>query len=199
MRTLYYAPIIHAIEDYFEMAPVIAEAAKKTIGEDEFNKQQEQIRAYWKSLEEKIEGLFPDATGLIIYQDSLPTASREETMVVFNLIINYFPISPNWLLIKKLISRGAILEGTENEVLAKAQLTICKKITQAADLDEKRQIKDYYAERSREILKLRDEFIAQRIKDTLPEDERGLLFIGQDHDVDFELQKFPGEFKIIYL
>ncbi len=199
MRTLYYAPILHAIEDYFEMAPAIFESAKKTIGEDEFNKQQEQIRARWKLLEEKIENLFPDAAGLIIYQDSLPADSREATMAIFNRIVNYYPISPNWQLIKKLVDRGAILEGTENAELAKEQLVICKKITQAATLREKQEIRDYYAERSCELLKLRDEFIAQRIIDTLSEGGTGLLFVGQNHDADFELQKFLGEFKIIYL
>ncbi len=199
MRTLYYVPIIHTIEDYGPLKPSVAKVIKEAIGETEFNDLEKKICNYWKILEEEVEKAIPDATGLIIYQDSFPMGDRKKILTFFNYVLGDNPKSFNFQLIKKLVDKGAILEGTEDMNLVLEQMTIYKTAFNATTLLEQKQVLAKYADRSREILKLRDEFIAKRIRDTLPEDEKGILFIGRDHNVIAELDKLPEKFKVIYL
>ena len=201
MRTLYYVPIIHAIEDYGSLRPAIAEASKKRIGAVQFDELQKKIHDYWRVVEERIEKAISNVSGLIIYQDSFPAGDREKILIHFGYLLGdqSKSKSPNFQLIKKLVDKGAILEGTEELSLIVEQVMIYKEAANAKMLLEQNQVLAKYAERSLKLVKLRDEFIAKRIRDTLPDDGKGILFIGKDHDVISELDKLPEKFKVIYL
>jgi len=189
MRLLYHVPIIHAITDYGSLASSFEAAWTRDVGQDVFQKKQKQIEDFWRLAENKINRLINDFSGAIIYQDSFPVGSREKLSKFFELMIVDRPKSPNFQLIQKLLKKGAILEGTEDRNLIVEQVEIYKAIARAATPEEQRVVLIETEERSIEITKLRDQFIARRIYGTLPKNGRGLIFIGRAHDVVSELKK----------
>ncbi|OIP78740.1 MAG: hypothetical protein CO002_03875 [Candidatus Portnoybacteria bacterium CG_4_8_14_3_um_filter_44_10] len=189
MRLLYHVPIIHAITDYGSLASSFEAAWTRDVGQDVFQKKQKQIEDFWRLAENKINRLINDFSGAIIYQDSFPVGSREKLSKFFELMIVDQPKSPNFQLIQKLLKKGAILEGTEDRNLIVEQVEIYKAIARAATPEEQRVVLIETEERSIEITKLRDQFIARRIYGTLPKNGRGLIFIGRAHDVVSELKK----------
>lgn len=199
MRILYYVPIIHSSEDYGSLGSAIRDAFSKEKGEAVFYQIQKEIHKYWRVVEERIDEAIPDARGLVIYQDSLPVGNREKILALFGHVCEDNPGSPNFRLVKKLLDRGAVLEGTEDMNLVMEQVQIYQRALEAPSPNEQARILSAHADRSKEILKLRDEFIAKRIRDTLPESAKGILFIGREHDVVSELEKLPEKFTIVYL
>jgi hypothetical protein len=114
---------------------------------------------------------------VLIYQDGLPICQHELEIVRELAGAG----SRNHQLILELIGQGATLMGTEDPQLL---------------------IREYHLQRSRlqpqpggapaaaapdeaaELLELRDQSIARRIADTLPEGQVGLLFLGAAHRLD---------------
>lgn len=197
MPILYYVPIIHSIEDYGSLGPAVKEALVRQRGEVGFANFQRSINEFWKIAEERIEKIVSDVAGLIIYHDGFPVGSPEKILELFGYMCKDTPKSSNFQLVKKLLDKGAMLEGTEDINLLIEQVNLYKRATEAATPEEQAKIIAAQAARSREIMKLRDEFIAKRINDTLPESGKGILFIGRDHDVIGELEKLPRKFRVI--
>lgn len=199
MRILYYVPIVHSEDDYGSLGPVIKKSFVRQIGQAAFDRFQKNINEFWKIVEERIEKAIPDIHNLIIYHDGFPAGSKEKILALFGHMCQDHPKSPNFRLVKKLLDKGAVLEGTEDMNLVIEQLQLYQRAAESVSPDEQKKILSANAARSREITKLRDEFIAKRINDTLPEDKKGILFLGRDHDVISELEKLPRRFTVIYL
>lgn len=199
MAILYYVPIIHSVEDYGSLGPAIEKAFVRQVGRTAFVQLQKNINEYWEMVEERLEKMVPDALDLIIYQDSFPTGSREKILAHFGHLCTGNVKSPNFRLIQKLLDKGAVLEGTEDMNLVIEQAQLYQRAAEAPSPEEQKKILAAQAARSQEIMKLRDEFIAKRIHDTLPETGKGILLIGRDHDVITELKRLPQKFTIINL
>lgn len=199
MPILYYVPIIHSAEDYGTLGPAIKKAFERQRGEMAFNRHQKDIREFWKIVEKRIETKIPDTQDLIIYQDSFPIDDREKILAHFEHLCTDDPKSPNIQLLRKLLNKGAVLEGTEDINLIIEQLQLYQRATAAASVEEQNKMLAAQAKRSQELLGLRDKFIAKRIHDTLPEFGKGILFIGRDHDVITELKKLPRKFTVVDL
>lgn len=200
MSILYYVPIIHTSEEYGTLSPAIRQAFINRLGEKMFEEFQEEIHAYWQLVEARIEKTIHDFNGLIIYQDSFPIGSREKILEFFGYLLRNHPQkSPNFNLVEKMLDKGAILEGTEDMNLVLEQMKIYQLVSEASSPLEQNRILAENAARAKEIVRKRDTFIAQRICDTLPEDGRGILFIGRNHDVVAELKKLSGKITIISL
>ena len=199
MPILYHVPIIHSVEDYGSLGSAIKEAFVRQAGEDFFVHLQENIKEYWQTAEERIGKMIPDVAGLIIYHDGFPVGDREKILALFGFMCQDHPESSNFRLIKKLVAKGAVLEGTEDMSLVIAHMQLYQRAAEATTAEEQKKILTSQAARSLEITRLRDEFIARRINDTLPESGKGILFIGRDHDVITELKKLPRKFTVIYL
>lgn len=199
MPILYYVPIIHSVADYGSLGSAIKEAFIKQGGETMFDLLQKNINKFWKIVEERIEKTIPNVHNLIIYHDGFPVGSKEKVLALFGHMRQDHPKSPDFRLVKKLLDKGAVLEGTEDMNLVIEQLRLYQRAAESVFPDEQRKILDTNAARSREITKLRDEFIAKRIYNTLPEDKKGILFLGRDHSAISELKKLPRKFTIIYL
>lgn len=200
MRILYYVPIIHTSEEYGTLSPAIRQASINHLGENVFEKFQEEIHAYWQLIEERIEKTVRYFNGLLIYQDSFPVGTRDKILEFFGHLLQDHPQkSPNFNLVKKLLDKGAILEGTENMNLVLEQMKIYQLVCKTPSPLEQNVILVENAVRTKEITRRRDVFIAQRICDTLPENGRGILFIGRDHDVITELNKLSEKITVISL
>lgn len=199
MPVLYYVPIIHSIEDYGSLEHAIKGAFVRQAGEAAFADLQESINEYWKIVAERIEKILTDARGLIIYHDGFPVGSPEKILELFEYMCKDNPKSPNFRLVKKLLDKGAVLEGTEDMNLAIEQLKLYQHAVEASTPEEQAKILVDNGARSREITRLRDVFIAKRIHDTLPDSRNGILFIGRDHDVITELERLSRKFTVISL
>ncbi len=112
MRTLYIVPIIHIIEDYGSLASAFQDVYIRLLGQKKFDEKQKQIREFWILAEKEMRKHVKKIKGLIIYQDAFPATDRKKIQKFFDLSVNDNPKSPNFLLIKKLLTDGAILEGT---------------------------------------------------------------------------------------
>ena len=97
--------------------------------------------------------------------------------------------SINHQLLLTLIQKGAILEGTEDKNLLLKEYYHFQKILFAKQLADKKKMMEEYKQISAKLLQQRDKFIADRINNTLKEDETGLLFIGMIHKVDHYIPK----------
>lgn len=199
MPILYYVPIIHSVEDYGSLGPLIKNAFVGQGGEATFDLLQKNINGFWKIAEERIERAIPEARGLIIYHDGFPVGSKEKILALFGHMCQDHPKSPNFRLVRNLLDKGATLEGTEDMNLVIEQLQLYQRAAEVVSPGEQKKILSANAARSREIMKLRDTFIAKKINDTLRGDKKGILFLGRDHDVISELKKLPGKVTIIYL
>lgn len=199
MLILYYVPIIHSVKDYGSLGPAIEKAFVGQGGQAAFDLLQKNIDEFWKIVEERIERAIPNAYNLIIYHDGFPVGSKEKILALFEHMRQDYPESPNFRFVKKLLDKGAALEGTEDMNLVIEQLQLYQRAAEAPSPEKQKKILAAIAVRSREITKLRDKFIAKRIHETLPEAGKGILFIGRDHDVISELEKLPRKFTVIHL
>lgn len=183
MAILYHVPIIHSIEDYGPLQDEVKDAFVREYGAAVFVEMQRQIRDYWTMVEERVEKAIPDPHGLRIYHDGFPVGSREKVLALFGYMLRDHLQSPNFQLVKKLLDKGAILEGTEDMMLTVEQVRIYEYTIRASSKEEQQRIAAVHADRAQELVELRDDVIAQRICDTLSEEDRGILFIGRDHNV----------------
>lgn len=199
MPILYYVPIIHSIQDYGSLKSPIQKAFMEQLGETAFNRLQKNINEFWEIVEKRIEEKITEMQGLIIYHDSFPVGDRKKVLALFGHMRQDNPESPNFRLIKKLIDQGAMLVGTEDMNLILKQLKLYQLAAEAGSREEQKKILAANALCSQEITKLRDEFIAKRINETLPELGQGILFIGRDHDVISQLHKLARKIEIVHL
>jgi len=192
MRTLIVIPIVHAIEDYGSLSEQAKASAIAQLGLEKYERGQQSIREYWEKVRSQVLDNAGDLVGVFVYQDSYPANLTPEQLAGYLVVDGQNrPKSPNYLLIRELIDKGAVLQGTEDMALVVEQVDIHKRISSASP--EVRSL--VFAEtmdRTDELVSLRDEFIARRIRDTLPPDGKGILFIGRDHDVVSVLESLEG-------
>lgn len=199
MAVLYHVPIIHRIEDFGSLQEAISTAFVRMHGEAAFARIQEDIRIFWVAVEERIEAAIPDLQELRIYHDGFPVGSSVKLLTLFAYMLRDHPKSLNFLLIKKLLDKGAVMEGTEDMALVIEQIRIYECMVNASSQKEQQRMIAIHADRAQKLVELRDDFIARRICDTLPEDGRGILFIGRDHDIVDKLMALSKNIIIIRL
>ena len=180
MRKLIYIPIIHTEVDMGSLNEEIKRQYLEKYGESKWKEHARAIEKIWEGLRKRIEAMKLDAKKVRIYQDGLPLCGQEEK-IVRELAAQK---SPNRELILWLMEQGATLEGTENPETLREEYEMLKNIQKASDLKEKREAFLFYEQNAQKLLKKRDEFMAQRIEETLKKREIGILFIGLMHRVD---------------
>ena len=228
MRTLYYVPIMHSLEELGSLAKPAMEIEKRVHGPQAEKNYKEKTNRFWAEVTGRLkkrelntpekckkmhiyaDGLTAqpfycktcfDKTGEKRYMDEITSnevrcsfcgrvaqAAVEEFLskLVRVLIEKRFPL---YLIIEKLMERGARIHGTESQALLIEERNMWVNIAKGIDTNLLRKA---------ELLIERDEFIARRINGTLPQDGTAILFIGSAHRVGKELQQFP-DIKVIYL
>lgn len=198
MRILYYVPIIHAASDQGSFGQAIVNARTQRLGQSISARMEQKTHMQWKEIIRKVQEALPDPRDVFVYQDSLCIELKEEVIRALRARTDFE--SPNDRLLKELMDKGAIIEGTECLKLVGEFIGIFKEIARAITPLEQNRIFVRHESRILELLKARDEFIAKRIHDTLPEDKKGILFLGRNHDVISELEKLPRRnFTVIYI
>ena len=175
MRKLIVVPIVHSQIDMGSAKEKLVEITKKALGPAEFERHQTMIKVFWENLDKKLEGSNLEWRKTKIYQEGLPTTDEE----LINKIIEEAADrgSVNYMLIRKLINKGAMIEGTEDSTLLTEAWDIIQKATKG-EMNS-----SYLEKRMDEIEPKRDKFIAEQINKTLKEGETGLLFLGAHHRI----------------
>jgi hypothetical protein len=176
----------------------MAEPLKKEMigkfGEAKWREHTNTVDGLWRGISRKIKDLRLDYPKLRIYQDGLPVCGKEREIV--REVAGHG--SRNYRLILELIKKGAKIEGTEDPKLLIEEYKFIKELTQIADPSEKKRAIKRYQKARDELLRKRDQFIAQRIDETLRDGDQGLLFVGLEHEIDRFLPKHIEVSYLIY-
>jgi hypothetical protein len=189
-RTLFYLPIIHTQADMGALKGSVVRATLEKLGQTALARKTAAIEQVWDEIERVIDGLALSFDRVRLYQDGLPVCGREPEIVSELAQTG----SRNHQLLARLMNRGAILMGTESGdllvqeyQLAKQSLT-ARQPRSAGVAAQRRAL-------SAALLQRRDQFIAQRINDTLKPGETGILFLGMLHSLERYLNR---DVKVIY-
>jgi len=192
MRNLMYIPIIHTETDLGSMADSFKQEYTRQYSIQQYKNHVDSIQQMWDILIQNITSLDINWKHVRLYQDGLPICGRE--LEIITELAEKGSINHRLLL--TLIQKGAILEGTEDKNLLLKEYYHFQKILSTKQLDEKKKMTEEYKHFSADLLRQRDKFIADRINNTLQENETGLLFIGMIHQVD---QFIPKNISVKYL
>lgn len=144
-------------------------------------KEQQEIQRFWDEAESKIDALNLKWHNVRIYQEGLPIARPE---LIIKIIDKSAQLDKNYQIIKKLISKGAIAEGTENPDLLLVEHGSFKAFLEAKSEEERRKVAEDYKQIKADLRARRKSFIAERINITLKEGETGILFSKVNHVTD---------------
>lgn len=182
-RTLIYVPIIHTDPDLGSLSSDVEEKATSLLGE-RWKRHKKTVEQYWKEILKYFEN--KKVKGVKIFQDGLPEGGKVAQVMVERLAKTG---SPNYRLLKKLVSRGAILQKTEDPALLKEEYQLTKELV--AKKNWFLAILSFlkYKLKKGTLLKARDEFITQQINQNLKEEEIGICFLGAYHQVLGKLAK----------
>lgn len=166
MARLINVPVVHSSAEMGSAATGYRAAFIARFGERKWEDRAEEFEAIWRAIEASIFGLDLDLAQVKLYQDSLPVCGAEAALVAELAAQG----SHNHQLLETLIRGGATLVGTESPALL---------------IEEYRLLNSSGHSEAEALLLLdrRDRFIADRIGETLGEDETALLFMGALHHV----------------
>lgn len=189
-RTLIYFPIVHTQADMGALKESVAAATIAKMGRAGLARKASVIDRVWTEIEAAIATLDLPFDRVRLYQDGLPVCGRE-VEIVTDLAQSG---SRNHQLLLRLMAQGASLMGTESGDLlveeyqaAKQSLTV-RRPRSAGVAASRRAAGD-------KLLKRRDQYIAQRINETLKPGETGILFLGMLHALEQYLHR---DIKIIF-
>jgi hypothetical protein len=175
MRALIYFPIIHSSQDLGSLSKV---AGNCRTNEQESN-YLDAVTHFWEMIAKTIEDLNLDYKALKLYQDGLPVCAKEKEIVAEVAESG----SQNHQLLQTLSQKGAVLMGTESPELLTKEYALMTQMLNAVDST------NTWSENAQTLLNQRDEYIAQRIDDTLQNNEMGILFLGLLHNIETKLPK----------
>lgn len=180
VRHLIWVPIVHTQEDMGHLREAVRQQFLRKHGPVAWEAHIRAIDAFWEGARGRLGELLPSATHLRIYQDGLPVCGKEE-QIVRDLARGG---SRNHRLILDFLDRGAVLEGTESHWLLLEEYQMALQMLGDPKAPPTAETAADFERRSRELLRRRDRFIADRIAQTLKHGETGLIFLGMLHSLD---------------
>ena len=189
-RKLIYIPIIHTEADMGRLSGPVRRAALQKLGLRGLKNKANLIDKIWTVIEKTIEGLDLSFEKVRLYQDGLPVCGNES-----GIVADLAAESRNHRLLMRLMDKGAVIMGTESPELLLEEYELAKKIFTAGGDLKSLKIEAHQKPVSDSLLKRRDQFIADRINDTLCPGETGILFLGMLHSLGHLLDE---QIKVIY-
>ncbi|MFH1337586.1 MAG: hypothetical protein ABIH55_01790 [Nanoarchaeota archaeon] len=181
MRELILVPIVHSLADMGSMSRGLEEISIQKLGKERWERNVIMIEKFWNEVELALDKLKLDYSKIRVYQDGLPCTREDLILKIINQTAEKG--SRNYKIIKKLMERGAKIEGTESPELLLEEFNSIKAFAEAGSKEEKEKALKRFEKTKNELMEKRDEFIAKRIDTTLKSGETGILFIGAHHDV----------------
>ena len=189
-RTLIYLPIVHTQADMGALKRSAAQATLEKVGRAGLSRKTAAIDKIWTEIEAAIDALVLPFNRVRLYQDGLPVCRREVEIVTELAQAG----SRNHQLILRLMAQGAVLMGTESADLLVQEYQLAKQSLAGRPP----RVAGVAASRralSEALLKRRDQFMAQRLNDTLKPGETGILFLGMLHSLEGYLDQ---DIQVIY-
>jgi len=184
MRTLIYVPVIHTSADLGSIAKEVAKRGIRDLGQELWEKHRRTVEGFWDVVSDYFDSI--DVKDMKIYQDGMVAEDEVGKKIVEDTAKAG---SKNYQLILKLLDRGAVLVKTEDFKLVKKEYDRLCAITQAKSITKKIIAFTKYKLVKVILLNRRDNFIVNRIKQTLKADEKAILFIGAFHNIKKRLPK----------
>lgn len=178
-RSLIHIPIIHTQADMGALSQAIKAMTIQKLGQHGWERNVTLIDEIWTRIEEAIDGWSLPYAKVRLYQDGLPVCGREVEIVTELAKAG----SRNHRLLLRLMERGATLMGTESATLLVQEYKLVKRILAAGNSQKALLLEARSQALSRDLLKQRDQAVAQRINTTLCPGESGLLFLGMLHSL----------------
>ncbi|MDD3472032.1 MAG: hypothetical protein PHS86_04540 [Syntrophaceae bacterium] len=179
-RKLFYFPIVHTPADMGKLSGAVKEIYLKRVGRAGWKRKLDVVDKFWDQIAEIIFGLDLEKSVIRVYQDGLPVVSDGKEREIIERLAESG--SRNHALVVQLLKRGAVLMGTESIELLMAEYELTQKLLERTSTPTRGGAKKIL-ERQDDLLKQRDQFIADRINQTLRPGEIGILFLGLLHDV----------------
>ena len=189
-RKLIYIPIIHTEADMGKLSGPVRRAALQKLGLRGLKNKSKLIDKIWTEIEKTIEGLDLLFEKVRLYQDGLPVCGNE-----YAIVLAQAAESRNHRLLMRLMDKGAVIMGTESPELLLEEYELAKKMLAAGGNLKSMKIEASQKPVSDILLKRRDQFIADRINDTLGPGETGILLLGMLHSLGHLLDK---QIKVVY-
>jgi hypothetical protein len=189
-RRLIHIPIIHTEADMGRLSGPVRQAALQKLGVRGIKKKADLIDKVWTLIEKTVDGLDLSFEKVRLYQDGLPVCGNES-----GIVADLAAESRNHRLLMRLMDKGAVIMGTESPELLLEEYKLTKKILTAGGNLKSMKIETHQKPVSDSLLKKRDQFIANRINDTLCPGETGILFLGMLHSLGHLLDE---QIKVIY-
>jgi len=164
--------------DLGSLASDVAKRGIASLGEEVWQKHMETVKSFWNSIARYFEKL--EVSNFKVYQDGMVADGEMGQKILEEGLKSG---SRNFEIILKLIKRGAVLVKTEDFALVKKERDCLVKLTKAMTRIGKLIAYLKYRLIKNELLRKRDEFIANRINGTLNQGETGIIFIGAYHNI----------------
>lgn len=184
MRTLIYVPVIHTSADLGSIAKEVAKRGIRDLGQELWEKHRRTVEGFWDVVSDYFDSI--DVKDMKIYQDGMVAEDEVGKKIAEDTAKAG---SKNYQLILKLLDRGAVLVKTEDFKLVKKEYDRLLAITQAKSITKKIIAFIKYKLVKVILLNRRDNFIANRIEQTLKAEEKAILFIGAFHNIKKRLPK----------
>lgn len=182
-RRLIWVPIVHSRADLGSLGQTIHQRRAEQVGQAAAAQVDQAVRQIWRSIRSAITNLQLPLHRVKLYQDGLPVSDHARDIVRETAAAG----SPNHRLLEELIAGGASVVGTESPELLLREYELARRTLAGESVP---------ADEAQQLLLQRDQFIAQRIADTLKPGEFGLLFLGALHSLE---GKLPDDIQLIRL
>lgn len=185
MRQLYIIPIIHSRHDLGTLELPIRDVKSQILSASTLEQNQKVLDLFWGELKSGIESWGIDYSNALVFQDALPFTGHPEKIIEHRIVAEMASKgSANHQLVKWLIDQGAQLMGTEStELLIKEYEAVKKSLAEGIYREISAEGESGINETTTSLLEARDQFIAQRITESLKDGQLGVLFIGLQHRV----------------
>ncbi len=193
MRRLFVVRIVHTSADMGSMSEGLIKEGIAKLGREKWLENQRKIESFWNDVEKEINSLNLDYSKTRIYQDGLPCGGELGLKIVRETADKG---SRNYQIVRNLIEKGAAVEATENPELLRKEYEHIRAIVTAESEKEKAEAERRYEQIKDELMRGRDDYIANAIDITLKDGETGVLFIGAAHNV---VSKLPKDIGVISL
>jgi len=188
VKKLIYIPIVHNRADLGSLGSQLSLEGERKYGASAWQHHLEEVDRSWDEIEIAIFKQLKKSSfdKIRIYQDGLPVVNEIGIKIVKDAAENG---SKNYLIIDNLLTRGAKLEIAENKEFLLKEYYLLSDIKKAETPEKQLEAYLIYEKMSRELLKMRDDFIANQINETLQDGEVGIAFFGAAHTVLNKLKK----------
>lgn len=197
MRQIYIIPIIHSRHDLGSLEQSIRDAKSQFASSSTMESNQRVVDFFWNELQHGIESWRLDYSNTFVFQDALPFTGHPDRILEHRIVDELATKgSANHKLVQWLVEQGATLEGTEStELLLREYDLVRRSLAEGVHRYDEPASSSSTGEIFETLLNQRDRFIANRIAETVNEDQIGILFIGMQHRVQDYLQP---DFQVSY-